>query len=130
MTKTVVAIYNSMNEAQNAADQLVNNGFSKGNIDVSAGKAYAADSHDGENSVSRFFRNLFGNDDKSERYARVAERGTIVTVHADSEEEAERASRLLDDYGAIDVDENYQKHFSEGDMKAIAMMTEAALCCR
>lgn len=112
MTKTVVAIYNSMNEAQNAKNQLLNNGFSSNDIDISRGDAYPADSDGEENGVSRFFKNLFGNnDEKRERYTKVAGQGFLITVHAHSDEEAQRATRLLDDFGAIDVDESYHKNF-------------------
>ena len=112
MTKTVVAIYNSMNEVQNAKNQLLNNGFSSNDIDISSGNAYPANSDSEESGVSRFFRNLFGNnDDKRERYLKVAEQNYLITVHAHSDEEAQKATKLLDDYGAIDVDENYQKNF-------------------
>ncbi len=115
MTKTVVAIYNSMEEAQSAATQLLSNGFRGDNVDVSSGKNYAGHSSDEEESgITRFFKNLFGNsdNDERERYTKIAERGSIVTVHAQSDEEATRASRLLDDYGAVDVDEDYRNRTS------------------
>jgi stress response protein YsnF len=61
------------------------------------------------NAFTDFFNNLFGggdDSDKADRYSRVAERSnSIVTVHARSREEAERAADILDDCGAIDVDE-------------------------
>ncbi len=114
MTKTVVAIYDSMNKAENAANQLLNNGFSNENIDVSAGDKYSEDTHAGESGISRFFKNLFGADDeKSDRYIKIGRQGYVVTVYARSDEEANRASKLLDDYGAMDVDENYHKQLSD-----------------
>jgi uncharacterized protein (TIGR02271 family) len=59
------------------------------------------------NAITDFFNNLFGsNKDDADRYSRVAERSNaIVTVHAQSREEAERAADILDDCGAVDVDE-------------------------
>ncbi len=58
-----------------------------------------------ESGIGKFFRNLFGNDDEADRYSKVAERAdTIVTVHAQSTEEAELAAQIMDDYGAVDVD--------------------------
>jgi stress response protein YsnF len=39
----------------------------------------------------------------------------VVTVYADSEEEAEQAAELLDNYGAIDVDEDYDRTISDRD---------------
>ncbi|MEO7802050.1 MAG: YsnF/AvaK domain-containing protein [Ginsengibacter sp.] len=57
--------------------------------------------------VSHFFKNLFGgDDDQADRYSTVANRaGAIVTVHAQTESEAEEAADILDDAGAVDVDE-------------------------
>src|SRR5688572_14453589 len=60
------------------------------------------------NVFTDFFNSLFGNDDddNANRYSKVAEgSNSIVTVHAQSREEAERAADILDDCGAIDVDE-------------------------
>lgn len=117
MTKTVVAIYNSMNEAENAVNQLVNNGFNRDSIDVSPGETNYDNRDQEENGVSRFFKNLFGNDEKKDRYTKVAERGSVVTVYANSDEEADRASKLLDEYGAVDVDENYDKLVSDNNYR-------------
>ncbi len=63
------------------------------------------------NKFTDFFNNLFGggsdNDkDDADRYSHVAQKSnSIVTVHAQSREEAERAAEILDDCGAVDVDE-------------------------
>jgi hypothetical protein len=62
------------------------------------------------NKITDFFNNLFGGNDNdnddAKRYGHVAGRSnTIVTVHAQSREEAERAADILDDCGAVDVDE-------------------------
>ncbi len=68
MKKTVVAIFKSLNEAENAASQLLNSGFTKDDVDVSSGKRNFEDSNEGKSSISRFFDNLFGNnDEKSDR---------------------------------------------------------------
>lgn len=123
MEQTVIGIFNSASKAQDAKEQLLNNGFSDSEIDIASGNLSdynskvklkdTDDEHEHESGIARFFRNLFGSDDdKTERYTRVAERGTIVTVHAQSKDEAERAADLLDDYGAVDVDENYKYYTS------------------
>ena len=44
-------------------------------------------------------------EDTRTRYTRAGSRGSIVTVHAMSDDEAERAADILDDNGAIDVNE-------------------------
>jgi stress response protein YsnF len=110
MSQTVVGIFNSADEARNAVDHLLNNGFGESNVDYASGSGTYANEYDNNNNresgISRFFKNLFGNDDESDRYSRVAKRGHIVTVHAQSTDEARRASELLDEYGAVNIDEN------------------------
>ena len=110
MNKTVVAIFNSMDEAQTAADDLFDNGFLKENIDVSSGAKYEEDEQ-GESGITRFFKNLFGTqDEKSQRYSTVAKEGFLVAVHTHSEQEALEACEILDDNGAIDVNDRYTRY--------------------
>ena len=67
------------------------------------------------NKFTDFFNNLFGGSDKDDhdeagRFNHVAQRsGAIVTVHAQSREEAERAAGILDACGADDVDERAEQ---------------------
>lgn len=128
MSQTVVAIFNSKTEAQDAVDDLVNNGISQQNVDYSSsgtqtgsvgsagstnltglsGSTTSAD-HE-ESGITKFFKNLFGSDhDDSTRYAAAAGTRTVVTVHASNEEEAQRAANILDDNGAVDVNEGFDQ---------------------
>ena len=111
MTHTVIGIFDGLSEAQTAIQQLVSSGFAQQNIDVSAQDATAATTpgtstqggqHDG---IGGFFQSLFGGSDEHQAYAHVARRSTVVTVHAQSQAEAQRAADLLDRYGAVDVNE-------------------------
>ncbi|RDV16404.1 DUF2382 domain-containing protein [Pontibacter diazotrophicus] len=61
---------------------------------------------------SNFFSNLFTDDNDRSKYSEVAQHGSIVTVHAESKDEAHRAAELLDKFGAIDVDERAEKYKS------------------
>ena len=113
MTQTVVGIFNSASDAQNAVDQLLSNGFDNSDVDMKAGNspdyatsAASTSNADTSNGISRFFKNLFNDDDATARYSAAAARGTVVSVYTQTEEEAQRASMLLDQYGAIDVDDN------------------------
>lgn len=120
MSQTVIGFFDDATEAQRAVEKLEMSGISRDRVDVSRGNSsesgtegYVATSgtassdRDSENGVTRFFKNLFGDDDdEADRYSNVASRSnSIVTVHAKSEDEAERAAEILDDCGAIDVDE-------------------------
>jgi uncharacterized protein (TIGR02271 family) len=124
MAQTVIGIFRSESEAQNAVNQLLANGFSDDNVDMSRGSSSGSSSssstsldsgHENESGISKFFQNLFGSDnDDSDRYTRVAERGYVVTVHASSTSEAESVATLLDQYGAIDVDDQDNQYNSGG----------------
>jgi stress response protein YsnF len=121
MEKTVIAIFNYSAEAQEAANRLVNEGLSRDNIDVSyntanetqGNKEYGANykQDNNESGIGRFFKSLFGNDDEADVYTKVAgKNSSIVTVYAKSDEEAERAAEILDEAGAIDVDDEAIKY--------------------
>jgi stress response protein YsnF len=117
MAQTVVGFFDNQAEAQRAVEQLSSAGISRDRIDISSGRTGSSTSNvshtdsdrsgDHENGITRFFKSLFGDDDdEATRYSRVAQNSEcIVTVHAQSDTEAERAADLLDEYGAIDVDE-------------------------
>jgi len=133
MAQTVIGFFDNASEAQQAVEQLVNNGFSRASIDIAAssgstgsmtssgttsgsyGTSTGTSSYNDDNDgfgdkVSRFFSNLFDSDDDRSRYSTVASRSTTVTVHATSADEAERAADLLDRYGAVDVDERASQY--------------------
>jgi len=117
MTQTVVGIFKTTSEAQAAVNQLLANGFTSQNVDISSGSSTSTsnvsstDEH--ESGIKKFFRELFGGDnDETDRYTNAGKRGSIVTVHANSTEEANRAMSLLDEYGAVDVDEDNSQYGS------------------
>lgn len=73
------------------------------------------------NKITDFFNNLFGgkdDDDDAKRYSHVGQRSSIVTVHAQSKDEAERAADILDECGAVDVDERAEKSGYTGSAKS------------
>ncbi|GAB3232831.1 YsnF/AvaK domain-containing protein [Hymenobacter seoulensis] len=134
MNQTVVGIFETAAQAQQAAQQLAAAGFSTEHVDVaSSGAAGASTSNSNSNyrnssgtavegvadaagrtaehagdGISNFFSNLFGgaDSDDARRYSHVARNsGSVVTVHAHSAENAHRAAEILDRAGAVDVDE-------------------------
>ena len=129
MSQTVIGFFDDASDVQRAVERLERKGISRDRIDVSSGHSsdsgtYGTDTvsndrttSDGRtvdregrntNAITDFFNSLFGgkDDDDAERYSRVAQRSnSIVTVHAQNKDEAEAAAEILDDCGAIDVDE-------------------------
>jgi stress response protein YsnF len=133
MTQTVIGIFDSSTEAQNAVQKLSSNGFTIDQVDVTydnntsalqgtpsqenslnqQGSVRRDNEEDGfGEKISRFFKSMFDDDEESTRYSSVARNAAIVTVIADSREEAERAAEILDDAGAVDVDERSQQYQS------------------
>lgn len=124
MRQTVVGIFDDSNAARNAVQRLTDSGFLLDDIDISSQEDMRTDSSDmsrtdrsdegfGE-KVSRFFRNLFDDEEDAERYSSIARSGSIVSVFTNTREDAERAAEILDEYGAINVDERANARLSAG----------------
>lgn len=114
MAQTVVGLFDNASEAQSAVQALVKQGLDRSRIDVSAqnmaqntnasttDQYYTNDSV--TDSIGNFFSSLFGNSDEAHNHATVARRGSsVVTVHAQSAQEAQKAATILDQFNAIDV---------------------------
>lgn len=131
MKQTVIGIFDYGVDAQKAAQELEKNGIPHKNIDLAvAGSRDSSGAPSQQqpspsqpnmggptnkvttdhNKVSQFFSSLFDSREESSKYSEVAKRGTIVTVHADSQEEARKAAQLLDRCGAIDVNKRAEQY--------------------
>ena len=139
MTHTVVGLFDNKTEAHAAMQELIQEGFTRENIDVSA-RRYADSDYDNAaansttgstagsmtstndtntgvgGSISNFFNSLFGDDD-DQSYSRnytdaASDTEAILTVQADSSERASQAAEILDRNGAIDVDERAAQYRS------------------
>jgi stress response protein YsnF len=117
MRQTIVGLFDTTEEARKAENKLMERGFDRSRIDVSR-RSQKVDldntknNKDDDDSISSFFRSLFGSDnDDASKYSRVAnDSDSIVTVHADTRQEAERAADILDDAGAIDIDDRLRQY--------------------
>ncbi|WP_128545242.1 YsnF/AvaK domain-containing protein [Larkinella soli] len=123
MAQTVIGLFDNEAEARQAVQQLVSNGFTHDDIDISTENSTTSGTvserrtdRDDDNdsfgdSIGNFFSSLFGSNDEADRYSEVARRlRSLVTVYTDSAEEAERAADILDDAGAVNVDERAQQY--------------------
>lgn len=144
MTHTVVGIFDDMNDARQAMDQLVKGGFVKEDVDISQGKVSQevadavsndTDSDIGD-SISGFFNHLFGEDKtRAKTYSSIArEASGILTVQADSKDRAEMAAKIMDSNNAIDIENRaaqYQQREAttgrtgvDGDTETIEVIEE------
>ncbi|PPK86269.1 uncharacterized protein (TIGR02271 family) [Neolewinella xylanilytica] len=120
--QTVIGVFDTKSQARSAKEALVEQKFNDSTIDVSQygehGKV-GDNYHQQSGKVQSFFDRLFGDDNsydddrgytRSEAAHGVASRGTVVTVHTSTLEEAKKAASILDRYGAIDFDDRYQQY--------------------
>src|ERR1700716_1236997 len=121
--QTVLATFDDRNEAQQAVDQLLTQGFSRANVHLqpAASKedpSLAASSDKGFLAgVGHFFSHLFGSDDRStaDTYSEAVRRGsTVVAVDATTERDMEKARNLLQQFGSVDVDSRAANWKSKG----------------
>lgn len=120
MVQTVVGLFENEMDAQKAVQELENLGISREHVDVSRGSKDSFNaSSDKKNGITRFFKSLFGSDnDDADRYSEVSSKGySIVTVHAQSGDQAEEAADILDDCGAVDVNEKASQYGTSSGSK-------------
>lgn len=122
MKQTVIGMFDSTTEAQHAVEKLGNSGFgidqvdltinsrsTLENTDTTSDSSFRTDDDSFGEKVSRFFKSLFDDDEETNKYSAVANNAAIVTVLAESSDDAERAAEILDECGAVDVDERYNQ---------------------
>ena len=130
MANTVVGVYDDYAQAKNAFDELLASGFSRTDVKISPAEN-SADSRqallrdtetttepEGDWSIGSFFRSLFGTDTRDEHadiYSEAIRRGSyLLTVDADSDEERDRATDILNRFDPIDIDERATQWRSQG----------------
>jgi len=112
--QSLIAAFNNTRTAQQAVERLVQQGFSRSSVhlqsayDDTAAAASTKPNLADPFGFSGFFSALFGTDSTSEagKYAEAVRRGnTVVVVDARTDGEAAKATQLLQELGAIDVDQ-------------------------
>ncbi|HJU70809.1 MAG TPA: YsnF/AvaK domain-containing protein [Paucimonas sp.] len=129
MAHTVVGVYDNYSQAQEALNELTNNGFSIEHVNLSPvqdtreAREEALRSHRSEDegitgSIAGFFRSLFGSpehEQHADKYSEAIRRGSyLLTVHADSDAESERATEIMNRHEPFDVDERASQWQSQG----------------
>lgn len=112
MEQTVLGFFEDNAAAQRAADELIKAGFNRSQIDIAMPEGTdeeVRDEQTEESGITRFFKSLFGEGESADRYANVSRGFAMVTVHTKSEQEAEEAADVMDDCGAVDIDEHEEE---------------------
>ncbi len=130
MTHAVIGLFDNRTDAQTAMSELVKNGFLAKDIDLSnkvAGSGTLSSNEtagDADGSIGtkvmNFFNSIFGeNSPEAYKYSTVAsDTEAILTVQTPSKERAEVASDILDNNGAVDVDERMTKFGDDTSSRA------------
>lgn len=130
MTQTVVGVFDDYTQAQRALTDLTNSGFDiesvkldpqEENTEARQRILRGDDDNTGDGGgIMGFFRSLFGTDEsdterQADVYSEAVRRGSyMLTVHADSDEQADRACDILNRYDPVDIDERSSHWKSEG----------------
>lgn len=128
MKQTVVGVFDQYIDAQQAARILEDKGFDHDHVHVAGTGDGAAATRSADRSgdhqdegvmagIRHFFSDLFGPDDHQEvgTYAEAVRRGgAVVKVEVDEDDELERARDLLQQAGAVDIDERAEEWRAAG----------------
>jgi hypothetical protein len=122
----IVGVFDDATDARIAAQRLAECGVDPDAIRIEGGEGSTieAPQRTGGGSLRSFFAGLFGgDDDRDDRdpddfpgdYAEAVRRGaSVVLVDTRDDAETERVVQLLDDCGAIDIDERVERWRREG----------------
>jgi hypothetical protein len=113
MTHVLAAVFETSAEANRAKDELILSGYDRDAIRVTDSVGVAGTHHinDDESilgTIKTMFSDLLGREHADRSiYAEALNRGHVVlTLHATSQETAERAADIIDDFNPIDIDEH------------------------
>lgn len=118
--QTVVGIFKEGIDAQTAVQKLEStHHIDRNKIDIanpgsSTAERVVGSTDQSSDSLGSFFGSLFGTNDEAEKHTRAARQGWVVTVYADSRQEAEKVADVLDTCGAVDVDESGIQNTTQG----------------
>jgi uncharacterized protein (TIGR02271 family) len=128
MARTVVGVFDSYDDAQEAMQELVDEGFRREDINIMSNNTAGSDATSsrtddtGDNrsfgdKVSNFFGSLFGDDaDDDDRgyYSEAVRRGGVmVTVSAD-EDRIDRIVEIMEDHDVVDIDRRAASYRESG----------------
>lgn len=135
MTQTIVGVFDTFQEANNAVENLVQAGFARSSMDVHA-QSMDSDVMDRSDSVGlgsqpsdrqdegvmarieQFFQNLFGGDDRPQEvmhYQEAVRRGgALLTVDVVDDTQMDTVRAVLEGAGAVDIDERVTQWQSTG----------------
>ena len=111
MAYTIVGMFPTNEDAERASNKLDDAGFAKEDYTLSKFNTTGdnrnyEDDYDEEERTSGFWNWLFGDDEvERKKYSYAGTRSNLVTVYTNEMDRAEKARDIMNDHGAIDVNE-------------------------
>lgn len=122
MAYTVVGLFPNHEDASRASEKLDNHGFSKEDYNVSSySRNMDLDNdleydYDEDEKTTGFWDSLFGdNDDERKRYSYAGTKSNVVTVYTDDADRAEEARDIMNDMGAINVNDFTKDYYPQAE---------------
>lgn len=132
MNSVLVGMFDTRAAAEQARTKLTAAGFSPGQVTGNASSVDASTtaSPSEEGGISGFFRSLFGSDDVSNVHSNTYQEafrrgGFALTVNSVADADMDRVSEIMEDCGAVDVDEREQQWRNQGWAEGVASTTAA-----
>lgn len=129
MNSVVVGIFDTQTAGTQARGKLVSAGFAASAVSLTDQTAAApnrpgatkADRPEKDGKIAHFFKSIFGDDDDDDddgdgrTYREALRRGACgISVSATSDDEVDKAEKILNDCGAVDIDERSEQWRGEG----------------
>ena len=146
MSSVLVGMFETQAAAMQARDKLVSAGFAASAVSITGGDTSTAstvptngtmraEQHE-EGGIARFFENLFGvGDDRNDvdrtgitdTYQEAFKRGSCgVTVTAANDAEMDKAEKVMNDCGAVDIDQKAESWRQQGSAQGVMANKTAA----
>ena len=123
MASTLAGVFDDYGDAERARDRLYSAGFARDAVQITpersawgSGDPTWGGRTEQSGGLRGFFASLFGSDDESHgHYSEAVRRGSIVvSVALQDDSEMDRATEILEECGAIDVDERVERWKAAG----------------
>ena len=123
MSYTIVGMFPTNEEADKASNKLDSSGFEKEDYNVSRystsgdyDKSSNSYQYDEDEKTSGFWNWLFGEDeDEKKKYSYAGTKSNMVTVYTDDLDRAEKAKEIMNDQGAINVNDFTKDRYGNND---------------
>lgn len=117
MTRTITALYDTQQEAEQAKQQLIAGGFSASDINLShegGGSSASGGTVSGGRGFFAGLKDMFMPDEDQHAYSEGIDRGHVLLTLRAPDGQEDRAIELLDTSGAIDFDARQQEWRASG----------------